>query len=107
MSLSSSEYTKLNKKFTDVEKEISVLSKDNKEIKKLLKTLERKINMIFDKIQDFEVEFDAAELIEDQIEKQEKYNSEWSPYSDEDYEPEDYEQYYNDDDDEDDVIRGY
>lgn len=106
MSLSSSEYTKLNKKFTDIEKEISVLSKDNKEIKKLLKTLERKINMIFDKIQDFEVVFDAAELIEDQIEKQDQstYNTEWNPYEDEDFEPEDYENY---DDDDDDVIRGY
>ena len=105
MSLSSSEYTKLNKKFTDIEKEISVLSKDNKEIKKLLKTLERKINMIFDKIQDFEVVFDAAELIEDQIEKQDQstYNTEWNPYEDEDFEPEDYENY----DDDDDVIRGY
>ena len=38
--LSSSEYTKLNKKFTDVEKEISVLSKII-EIKKLSKTLEK------------------------------------------------------------------
>ena len=62
--------------------------------------------MIFDKIQDFEVVFDAAELIEDQIEKQDQstYNTEWNPYEDEDFEPEDYENY---DDDDDDVIRGY
>jgi len=102
-----SEFSKLNKQLVENSKKLSVLEKDNKELKRIIKNLERKINLVLDKIQEFEVVFDAAELIEDQIEKQEKYNSEWSPYSDEDYEPEDYEQYYNDDDDEDDVIRGY
>ena len=78
----------------------------HKELKKIIKNLERKINLVLDKIQEFEVVFDAAELIEDQIEKQERseYNTEWNPYDDEDYEPEDYENY---DDDDDDVIRGY
>ena len=86
-----------------MEKEISVVSKDNKEFKKILKNLERKINLVLDKIQDFEVVFDAAELIEDQIEKQDKdkYNTEWNPYEDEDFEPENY------DDDDDDVVTGY
>ena len=106
MPISSSEYTKIAKQITDIEKEISGVSKDNKEFKKILKNLERKINLVLDKIQDFEVVFDAAELIEDQIEKQDKntYNTEWNPYDDEDFEPEDYENY---DDDDDDVITGY
>lgn len=103
MPISSSEYTKITKQITDIEKEISVVSKDNKEFKKILKNLERKINLVLDKIQDFEVVFDAAELIEDQIEKQDKdkYNTEWNPYEDEDFEPENY------DDDDDDVVTGY
>ena len=106
MPISSSEYTKIAKQITDIEKEISGVSKDNKEFKKILKNLEIKINLVLDKIQDFEVVFDAAELIEDQIEKQDKntYNTEWNPYDDEDFEPEDYENY---DDDDDDVITGY
>ena len=101
-----SEYTKLNKQLVENSKQLSVLEKDNKELKKIIKNLERKINLVLDKIQEFEVVFDAAELIEDQIEKQERseYNTEWNPYDDEDYEPDDYENY---DDDDDDVIRGY
>ena len=101
-----SEYSKLSKQISDNSKQLSILEKDNKELKKIIKNLERKINLVLDKIQDFEVVFDAAELIEDQIEKQDKntYNTEWNPYEDEDFEPEDYENF---DDDDDDVIRGY
>ena len=101
-----SEFSKLNKQLVENSKKLSVLEKDNKELKRIIKNLERKINLVLDKIQEFEVVFDAAELIEDQIEKQERneYNTEWNPYDDEDYEPEDYENY---DDDDDDVIRGY
>lgn len=99
-----SEYSKLNKQLIDNSKKLSTLEKDNKELKRIIKNLERKINLVLDKIQEFEVVFDAAELIEDQIEKQEKekYNTEWNPYDDEDFEPEDY-----DDEEDDDVITGY
>ena len=98
-----SEYSKLSKQLSDNSKQLSILEKDNKELKKIIKNLERKINLVLDKIQDFEVVFDAAELIEDQIEKQDKntYNTEWNPYDDEDFEPENY------DDDDDDVVTGY
>ena len=101
-----SEYSKLSKQLSDNSKQLSILEKDNKELKKIIKNLERKINLVLDKIQDFEVVFDAAELIEDQIEKQdkEKYNTEWNPYDDEDFDPENYENY---DDDDDDVVTGY
>jgi hypothetical protein len=100
-----SEYSKLNKQLIDNSKKLSTLEKDNKELKRIIKNLERKINLVLDKIQEFEVVFDAAELIEDQIEKQEKekYNTEWNPYDDEDFEPED----YDDDEEDDDVITGY
>jgi cell division protein FtsB len=100
-----SEYSKLSKQISDNSKQLSILEKDNKELKKIIKNLERKINLVLDKIQDFEVVFDAAELIEDQIEKQDKntYNTEWNPYDDEDFEPEDYENF----DDDDDVVTGY
>jgi hypothetical protein len=41
---------------------------------------------------------DAAEILEEHMEEEEnKYNTEWNPYDDEDYEPEDYEQYGDDD----------
>jgi hypothetical protein len=104
--MSISEYSKLSKQLCDNSKQLSILEKDNKELKKNIKNLERKINLVLDKIQEFEIVFDAAELIEDQIDKQEKekYNTEWNPYDDEDFEPEDYENY---DDDDDDVVTGY
>ena len=105
-----SEYSKLSKQLSDNSKQLSILQKDNRELKIIIKNLEKKINLVLDKIQDFEVVFDAAELIEDQIEKQDKdknkYNTEWNPYDDEDFEPENYEN-YDEDDDDDDVVTGY
>ena len=91
----------INKALIENQKQLAALQKENKEFKKILKTMERKVDLILDKIQEFEVVFDAAELIEEQIEKQNEsdYNSEWSPYDDEDFNPEDYENYDEDDDD--------
>lgn len=69
------------------------LSKDIAEIKKLLKSLDRKMGIMSEKIQQFEIIMDAAELLEEHMEDEaEKYNTEWNPY-DEDNEPEDYEDY--------------
>ena len=95
----------INKAILENQKHLISLQKENKELKKALKNIERKLNMVFDKIQDFEVVFDAAEIIEDEIEKQNEYNTEWNPYDDEDFQVEDYEDY--DDDEDGDVIRGY
>ena len=96
----------INKAILENQKHLISLQKENKELKKALKNIERKLDMVFDKIQDFEVVFDAAEIIEDEIEKQNEYNTEWNPYDDEDFQVEDYED-YDDDDEDDDVIRGY
>lgn len=73
-------------------------TKELADIKKILKNTQKKITDIATKIQEFEVILDAAELLEEQIEKQEEYNTEWSPYEDEDYEAEEYEQYDDDED---------
>jgi archaellum component FlaC len=90
----------INKNILENKKEISSLQKEYKDIKKLLKNIERKINLISDKIQEFEIVFDAAEIIEEEIERQMgDYNTEWSPYDDEDFEPEQYEDYDAGDDD--------
>lgn len=100
----------IQKSVLENQKQILVLQKENKELKKILKSIERKLNLVADKIQEFEVVFDAAQIIEDEVEKQQEYNTEWNPYDDEDYTIEDYEDYDSyddDDDDEDDVIRGY
>jgi len=94
----------INKAVLENQKHLISLQKANQELKKTLKNIEKKLNMIFDKIQDFEVVFDAAEIIEDQLEKHNEYNKEWSPYDDEDFHPEDYEDY---DDDDYDADNGY
>ena len=56
-------------------------------------------------MQEFEIIFDAAEIIEDEIDRNQGYKTEWSPYDDEDFQIEDYEHY--DDDDEDPYNNGY
>ena len=48
-----------------------------------------------------------VDIIEEEREEAEKYNTEWNPYEDEDFETESYEEYYNDDDDENELPRGY
>jgi DNA repair exonuclease SbcCD ATPase subunit len=72
--------------------------KELTDIKKYIKTINLKITEIASKIQEFEILMDAAELLEEHMEEEEnKYNTEWDPYSDDDYEPEEYEQYGDDD----------
>ena len=74
-------------------------------LQKILKNLEKKVNIIINKVQEFEIVLDAAELIEEHIEDQESqakdiFNTDWTPYNDEDFQSEDYENY---DDNEEDV----
>ena len=95
----------------DNQKLIIALSKENKEIKKTLKALEKKVELLSDKMQEFEIIFDAAEIIEEELDNREnknRYNTEWNPYDDEDFHVEDYENYDQyDDDDDGDVPHGY
>lgn len=101
--------SKLYKTITENQKELLAIRKENKELKKIIKVLENKVCLVLDKIQEFEIVLDAAELIEDQIDEQTKednrYNTEWNPYEDEDFRGEDYENY--DDDEESPYDNGY
>jgi chromosome segregation ATPase len=91
------ELVKTNKEVHSIEYK---LSKDISEIKRILKSLDRKMSIMADKIQQFEIIMDAAELLEEHMEdEEEKYNTEWSPYED-DNEAEDYENYDKDNFDE-------
>lgn len=92
----------MSRELDQLSKEIKSLenkqSKEFSDIKKLLKKMDQKLGQILDKIQEFEIIMDAAELIEDQMEDRDEYNTEWNPYDDEeDYEAEEYEQYGDDD----------
>ena len=91
------------KSILENQKYLISLQKENKDIKKTIKILERKIDIIIDKIQDFEVVLDAAEILEERIAEEEiDYGQEWNPYDDEDFRPEEYENY-----DDDDIDNGY
>ena len=91
------------KSILENQKYLISLQKENKDIKKTIKILERKIDIIIDKIQDFEVVLDAAEILEERIAEEEiNYGQEWNPYDDEDFRPEEYENY-----DDDDIDNGY
>ena len=80
--------------------ELIKLQKDTSDLKNILHNLETKIDAVESKIQDFEIVFDAAEILEERQEEEEnKYNTEWNPYDDEDFQVEDYENYDDDDDD--------
>jgi hypothetical protein len=80
------------------------MSTEIQKVFKLLQELKRQVDSIESKIQEFEIIFDAADIIEEHREEEEdKYNTEWNPYDDEDFPVEDYENY----DDDDDVPRGY
>ena len=96
----------INKIVLENQKYLISLQKENKELKKILKNIEKKLEILSDKIQEFEVVFDAAEILEEEMDRRDEYNTEWSPYDDEDFQVEDYED-YDDDDEDDDVIRGY
>ena len=94
------EIIKANKEIHQMEDKFS---KDMNDLKKLIKNLDKKVDLVLNKIQEFEVIMDAAELIEEQMEEEEeedKYNTEWSPYEDEDYDGEPYDSYDNEDEDE-------
>ena len=61
--------------------------------------MDKKLNDISEKIKEFEIIMDAADIIEEHMDdEEEKYNTEWNPYDDEDYQPEDYEKYEDEDD---------
>lgn len=92
------EIIKANKEIHQMEDQFS---KDINDLKKLIKNLDKKVDLVLNKIQEFEVIMDAAELIEEQMEEEEeeedKYNTEWNPYEDEDYDGEPYDNYDDED----------
>jgi predicted PP-loop superfamily ATPase len=71
-------------------------TKEFSDIKKVLKKMDQKLTQILEKIQEFEIIMDAAEMLEEHMEDRDEYNTEWNPYDDEDYEPEEYENYDDD-----------
>ena len=78
------EIYKINKDVHSVEDN---LSKEIKEIKQYLKSLDKKISMVLDQIQEFQIIMDAAEIIEDSMDEEDEeeddiYNTEWNPYDD-------------------------
>lgn len=81
-------YKELEKNIKDVSSLDSKFSKEMTDLKKLLKSLDKKISLILEKVQEFEIIMDAAEILEEHMEEEEdKYNTEWNPYEDnEDYE---------------------
>jgi hypothetical protein len=91
----------MSKELDQISKEIQSLenkqSKEFSDIKKLLKKMDQKLGKILDKIQEFEIIMDAAEMLEEHMENKEDYNTEWNPYEDDDFETESYENYEDDD----------
>jgi hypothetical protein len=85
------EIIKTNKELHSMEDKVC---KDIQDIKKIIKNLDKKISTILHKIEEFEVVIDAAELLQSKIddEEEEDYDSGWRPYDNE-YEPEEYENY--------------
>lgn len=81
-------YKEVIKNTKDVSSLDSKVSKEMADLKKLLKSLDKKISLILEKVQEFEIVMDAAEILEEHMEEEEdKYNTEWNPYEDnEDYE---------------------
>jgi DNA-directed RNA polymerase beta' subunit len=81
-------YKEIIKNTKDVSNLDSKVSKEMADLKKLLKSLDKKISLILEKVQEFEIVMDAAEILEEHMEDEEdKYNTEWNPYEDnEDYE---------------------
>jgi len=80
------------------------MSTELKKVLEILQHIQLKIDAIESKISEFEIIFDAADIIEEHREEEEnKYNTEWNPYDDEDFAVDEYEAY----DDDDDVVSGY
>lgn len=81
-------YKELLKNTKDISSLDIQVSKEMSDLKKLLKNLDKKISLVLEKIEEFEIVLDAADILEEQMEEEEdKYNTEWNPYEDnEDYE---------------------
>ena len=75
------------------------ISLDIAEIKQILISAQKRLDSIDTKIQEFEIIMDAAEILESQMdiqddeEEEDKYNSQWNPYNDEDYDGEEFDNY--------------
>ena len=84
-----SEFDKITKIITENKKELAALQKQHTDIKRTLKRIDQKISNVLDKIQEFEIVLDAAEVLEnhidDQEDKENEYDTEWNPEEDEDY----------------------
>lgn len=71
----------------DINKNHDTVSREIKEIKSLLRTLDRKITSVLEKVETFEIFIESAEIIEeedleDASETEDDYNAEWSPEKD-------------------------
>lgn len=97
-------YKEVIKNNKDIRSIDEKLSKDITETKKILKNLDKKISAILEKIEEFEVIIDAAEILQSKIDEDEDNDAEgWQPYND-DYQSEDYENYdYTEDDEDEDI----
>lgn len=84
------ELGKTNKEITHLENRFL---KDISEISRLIKSMDKKVNLILSKIQEFEI-------VLDEIGDEETENDDWDPYA-ENYEAEDHENYLVDVDDDD------
>jgi hypothetical protein len=91
----------MSKELDQLSKDIKSLenkqSKEFSDIKKLLRKMDQKLGKILDKIQEFEIIMDAAEMLEEHMEEKEDYNTGWNPYDDDEFEAESYENYDEDD----------
>lgn len=76
----------LNKNITKIEKNQFLFSQEMKEVKSLLRTLDRKITNVLEKIQEFEIIIDTMEIMEEaDIEEdmeEDNYDTEWTPEKD-------------------------
>ena len=91
-----------DKEKQDIINKISNIEKGQEKLEQIFLSLDEKINTIYDKIQDFEIVLDAAEILEDQ-----QTDNDWEPYEEREFEIEDYENYDIYDDDDDEEINGY
>ena len=72
------------------------VSKEFSDIRTMLKNMDTKIDTIMEKIQEFEIIMDAAELIEDQLDRHEDDQDDeedWMRYDDEEDDEDDYRTY--------------
>jgi hypothetical protein len=76
-----------------IDKSQDETSKEFREIKSLLRTLDRKLTSLLEKAEEFEIIMDTAEIINEEdledSEIEDDYNSEWSPEKDQEEDNED------------------